>query len=90
VSNVLTAGTREGTIIATIMTVQIAMKALRPIDIELGMPIGLRADIIAAPVSTPMRMSGVASRALMSQAPPANPRRIATRALPAGSAAARR
>jgi hypothetical protein len=34
-------------------------------------------------VSTPRRMSGVASRALSSQALPATPSRIATRARPA-------
>jgi hypothetical protein len=84
-SNVLTAGITDGTIIATIMTVQVAMKTLRPIDIDAAIPIGLRADIIDVPVSTPMRMSGTASRALSSQALPANPRRIAAKALLAGS-----
>jgi hypothetical protein len=87
VSNALAAGTSEGTIIATIMTVRVAMKTLRPMDIERGMPIRLPADMVVAPVSTPKRMSGVASRGLSSQAPPANPNMVATRARPAARGA---
>ena len=69
------------------MTVQVAMNAPSPMGIGPGMPIPPRVGIIAAPVSTPRRMSGVASRALSSHAPPATPRRIATKARLADSAA---
>jgi hypothetical protein len=41
VLNILTAGTNAGTIIATIMTVHVAMNAPRPMDVDIapGMPI---------------------------------------------------